>query len=435
MAGLMFLVIADHMIMLPLMPEICRNFGVRDYWVPALIGSYSVATFVSAFAWGPWSDRLGRASLLRIFAAGFTLANLLCALSTNVWMLLAGRVITGLFGGPLGVTLNAYVGDLYEGDRRTRAIAYLSMGFPVAVILAVPVGAVVGGAWGWQSVPFSLAAIGVILTALVLHFPHIQLPRIPQTLLTEYGEMFYVVFNRRGWPFFLSIFLIMATFFGYVANIAVWLVRNQGMDVTLNHHLALMYLYGGVGSILGAISFRKMVNVFGRVELLVGSALLSGGMVYLLVSRPPNTVLWVLCLLFFLSQFSGSLRRPLAGLIAVDIAPAHLRGRYMAMLNITISLAFGVAAGWSELVLTYPDVHRGQVYLIGMDKVALYILAGTLASIPALHLVNAEIRRVQAERDMAAPAVAEPPADDGLEEVPGAWDQPAKPVAPEKPGL
>ncbi|HTL53161.1 MAG TPA: MFS transporter, partial [Planctomycetota bacterium] len=318
-------------------------------------------------------------------------------------------IATGLFGGPLGSTMNAYVGDLFEGDDRTKAVGYFSLGFPVAVVVAVPIGSAVGGEYGWQTVCFTLAILSAFMAVGTFRFPHVHIPRQEKGIFAEYGEMLGVIFHPRGWPFFISFLLIMSTFFGYVINIAIWFENNQGLENHGTNSLSWAYLCGGLGSILGALTFRVLVKHFGKVEMLVGSALVSGVMVYLLVSRPPGTSHVLLFTLFFFSHFSGSLRRPLAGLIAVDISPPEVRGRFLAMLNITFSLSFAVAAGWTSLVLVYPDPKTGIKNMEHMDWMALCIIAGTLAAVPSLLRVRADMKRLAAERDFAAPAIDQTP--------------------------
>lgn len=407
MAAMMFLVIADHLIMQPLIPTICHDFEVGTEWTPRLAGSYSIAAGCFALLMGPWSDRFGRARLIRILAVGFCLANLCCGLAGNVHQFLAARILAGLFGGPLGSTMNAYVGDLFQGDRRTKAVGWFSLGFPLAVVVAVPIGAAIGGQYGWQTVCFSLAALAVPMAVGSFRFPHIHIPRINKSIVREYLEMIGVLFHRRGWPFFISFLLIMSTFFGYVVNIAVWLESNQGLENTEHHSLSWIYLCGGLGSILGALIFRPLVKIFGKVELLAGSALLSGIMVYFLVTRPLMSSHAVLFTLFFCSHFSGSLRRPLAGLIAIDLAPEQVRGRFLAMMNITFSLSFAVAAAWTHWVLVYPDPAKGIVFMEHADWMALGIIAGTLAAWPTLWIVRREIRQITAAQTSPAPVAAE----------------------------
>ena len=59
-----FLDILGIGILIPILPDIIKNFGVAEHWNPYSQGIYSIGMFLGGLIFGRLSDRFGRKSLL-----------------------------------------------------------------------------------------------------------------------------------------------------------------------------------------------------------------------------------------------------------------------------------------------------------------------------------------------------------------------------------
>lgn len=85
----------------------CAIFKVTEL-VRTLIRSASTPI------WGKFSDMFGRKPIILVANIVFLVGSLICALSVNVKMLLAGRVIQGIGGGGLIILANICISDLFS---------------------------------------------------------------------------------------------------------------------------------------------------------------------------------------------------------------------------------------------------------------------------------------------------------------------------------
>lgn len=95
-------------------PTIAEVFTLSeaDYtWVGS---SFLLAAAASVPTWGKFSDIWGRKPILLLANTVFFFGSLIAALSINIQMLLAGRVIQGIGGGGLIILANICISDLFS---------------------------------------------------------------------------------------------------------------------------------------------------------------------------------------------------------------------------------------------------------------------------------------------------------------------------------
>jgi MFS family permease len=94
----MFLAVIDQTIVATALPAIASSLGEveRVSWV---VVSYLIAGTIAAPVYGRLGDAFGRRRLMFIALIIFMVASVLCAISWNIWMLSAMRVVQGCGGG------------------------------------------------------------------------------------------------------------------------------------------------------------------------------------------------------------------------------------------------------------------------------------------------------------------------------------------------
>jgi len=83
---------------MPLLPAIAKELGASDLTYGLIISSNAVMILIFGPIWGKLSDKYGRKPILIISQAGTGVAFLLLAFSNSLYILLAGRMLDGIFG-------------------------------------------------------------------------------------------------------------------------------------------------------------------------------------------------------------------------------------------------------------------------------------------------------------------------------------------------
>jgi len=103
--------IMDFMIMMPLGNYLMPYFDISSQQFSMLVAAYTFSAGISGFLAAFFVDRFDRKKVLMFAYAGFLLGTLCCAVSPAYEILLASRVVAGLFGGPIGSEVLLYVAD------------------------------------------------------------------------------------------------------------------------------------------------------------------------------------------------------------------------------------------------------------------------------------------------------------------------------------
>ncbi|HEM7133515.1 MULTISPECIES: Tet(A)/Tet(B)/Tet(C) family tetracycline efflux MFS transporter [Providencia] len=146
-------------LIMPVLPALLREYVTLEnlanhYGI--LLALYSIMQVFFAPILGRWSDKFGRKPILLISLAGAVLDYSLLALSSSLWMLYLGRLISGITGAT-GAVAASVIADNTAPQERTKWFGRLGAAFGVGLIA----GPAIGGFAGQFSphLPFVIAAI------------------------------------------------------------------------------------------------------------------------------------------------------------------------------------------------------------------------------------------------------------------------------------
>lgn len=209
--------------------------------------AYALSTAVLAplalLATGHWPRRRVLCASLAVFALG----NALCALSSSLTVLLAGRVLMGV-GAVFTAVAAGIAVALVEPARRGRALSLVFIGISLSYVIGLPLGTWLGFAHGWQ-LPIALVAVLGGAASLVLA---VVLPRdiaAPGASFAGLGALL-----RRGevaWTLALTLLYFTAIFcvFSYIGPVLQALVPMSTAAMSLT--LMLFGLSGVAGTLVG----------------------------------------------------------------------------------------------------------------------------------------------------------------------------------------
>lgn len=180
MAFIMITVLIDMIsigLIVPVLPAIVGTFtsnpAEQAFWYAAVAFAFGLANFAGAPVMGALSDRFGRRPVLLLGFCGLALNLFATAAATAAWMLVAVRLVGGLFQSNAAVA-NAYVADITPPEDRARRFGLLGAMFGIGFILGPTIGGLLGEidlrlpfvvagalamvnfAYGWYVLPESL---------------------------------------------------------------------------------------------------------------------------------------------------------------------------------------------------------------------------------------------------------------------------------------
>lgn len=134
-------------LIIPVLPELVGHFtsdrAEQAFWYGAIMLTFGVANFFFAPILGGMSDRYGRRPVLLVGFCGFAFSFFGTALATQMWMLIAIRVVSGALQANASVA-NAYVADITAPEDRAKRFGQLGAMFGLGFILGPVMGGLLG---------------------------------------------------------------------------------------------------------------------------------------------------------------------------------------------------------------------------------------------------------------------------------------------------
>ena len=207
-----FMLLVDVTIVQVALPTIQRKLHTSFSDLQWLISAYALSLSALILTSGAVADRLGRKRVFLFGLGVFSIASLLCGLSTSAAMLIAARAVQGIGGAAMFATGLALIGQDFQGPYASKRMTAIAI-WGATVGGAVAVGPLVGGALtdglGWQWIFFVNVPIGVATFALAVNrMVNKTDPGATQLdllgLVTFSGSLFLLVFalvigNDDGW--------------------------------------------------------------------------------------------------------------------------------------------------------------------------------------------------------------------------------------------
>lgn len=165
-------------VMMGLLPQISADFGVTVPTAGLLVTGYAMGVVVGAPLMTVLGTRIPRKRMLMLLMGLFVLGNLLSALAPTFGLMLAGRIVASLAHGAFFGIGSVVAADLVAPEKKAGAIAMMFTGLTVANVVGVPLGTLIGQAFGWRTTFCLVASLGVLgLLGIARLIPGIPRPR------------------------------------------------------------------------------------------------------------------------------------------------------------------------------------------------------------------------------------------------------------------
>ncbi|MDN5762618.1 MAG: DHA2 family efflux MFS transporter permease subunit [Microlunatus sp.] len=172
----MFLAALDQSIVGVALPRITSDLGGLDKlsWV---VTAYLLTSTAATPLWGKISDLRGRRPIFQTAIVVFLVGSVICAMATNIDVMIFGRAIQGLGGGGLMSLALAVIGDIIPPRERGKYQGYFGAVFGVSSVAGPLLGGWFTDSIGWQwifliNLPIGIAAL--IVTSIALKLPFVK---------------------------------------------------------------------------------------------------------------------------------------------------------------------------------------------------------------------------------------------------------------------
>ena len=166
--ALVFLAAFESLAVTTIMPLVSRELNGAALYALAFAGPLATGV-IGMVAAGNWSDRRGPTAPLYTSVALFVLGLLIAGTSVSMPVLVAGRLVQGLGGGALTVSLYVLVARIYPGALHPKIFAAFSAAWVVPSLVGPFAAGIVAQVFSWHWV--FLGVVGLVIPALLMIAP------------------------------------------------------------------------------------------------------------------------------------------------------------------------------------------------------------------------------------------------------------------------
>jgi DHA1 family bicyclomycin/chloramphenicol resistance-like MFS transporter len=348
----------------PGLPKLTRDLSASASGAQLTITACLLGLAVGQLLAGPLSDALGRRRPLLAGLALYTVAGLLCALASDVWVLVALRLVQGI-GGAFGLVIaNAVVRDRTAGAAAARVFALLMLVAGVAPVLAPIGGGQLLRVTGWQGIFVALAALGgVILLVSLIGLPETLPPlrRRPGGMRAIRPVFTRLLADRVFVGYVLANGLAFAAMFAYISGSPYVLQEIHGLSPQAYSGVFAVNALGLVAA--AQLSGRLVHRAGARPLLATGLAGSATGGVGVLLAAVTGPGLVPLLAALFVSVTSVGLVLPNAAALALQDHAEHA-GAAAALLGFSQFLIGGALAPLAGAAGTRTAIPMGVVMAV-----------------------------------------------------------------------
>jgi predicted MFS family arabinose efflux permease len=372
LAAVQFTNVLDFVIVMPLAPWAKEDLGINSEQFSYAVGVYGVASAVSSLIAVRYLDRFGRKTALLAMYLGFTVATLLCGLAPSFETLVAARGLAGAFGGVLGATVMATIGDIFADYRRGTAMGVVMSAFAVSSVVGIPVGLGLAQLWGIGAPFVGLAILSAVFwLGAARVFPVIpphpdRRPTALPALLSNSNHLIALAFSMA----------VVGGSFTVIPFLADSMVANAGQK---KENMPLVYAVAGGLTFFTTNLTGRLADRYGKRRVFRIMATCAIAMI-LVITNLPLIPLWVAVVVTTAFMVSTSARMvPAQALITGSATPA-VRGGFLSLNTSVQSVAMGVSSFvGGKLIGQTPDGRLAGYPVVGLVAAGTAVLSLILA--------------------------------------------------------
>jgi len=385
-----FTIVLDFMVMAPLGDMLMKEMHLSATQFATAVSVYAFSAGISGLLAAGFADKYDRKKLLIFFYAGFILGTLICGTATSYHLLLAGRIITGIFGGVLGSVGMAIVTDIFSFEQRGRVMGFVQMAFAVSQVAGIPIGLYLANLFGWHAPFLMIVGVSIITVLLILRMmkPITQHIHANQTV-NALAHLQKTLSNKAYFLPFLTTALLSIGGFMMMPFSTPFVINN--VHIT-QQQLPLIYVVTGMGSMIILPLIGKLSDRAGKLPTFMGGTIIAMVMVFIFTHLTPIP-LWELIVINTI-MFAGIMSRMIpSSALMTAIPELQDRGAFMSINASLQQIAGGIASVIAGLIIIQDS--SGHIYhfdTLGYVAIGVMVICAYL-----MYIIN---HRVQHRSDI-----------------------------------
>lgn len=170
-----FLTATSELVVSGILPRIAEDVNISLAVAGQLVTAYSLAFAIGTPILITLTNRMKRKTLLLSMLGIFIVGSAVTAISQDVFVLMASRVLLGVSSGVYLVVSFGIISKLAAPSKIGSSIATIILGFSIALILGVPIGIAIADWISWQAIFALLGLLSAVVGFIIIRLlPNVE---------------------------------------------------------------------------------------------------------------------------------------------------------------------------------------------------------------------------------------------------------------------
>jgi DHA1 family inner membrane transport protein len=218
MAIAAFVIVTTEFLIVGQLPALSKDLGISIAAAGQLVTLFAFTVML----FGPFMtarlSHLGRKGLFVAILGVFFAANMLAAVSPNIWVLALARFIPALLLPVFWGTASETAGQIAGPKNAGRAVGKVYLGISAAMVFGIPLGTLATNAIGWRNTFWILSGLSLLMAVLI----QLIMPTLPKPGVVK-GQKQTAIFKDKRFLAHIALsvvaFTAMFTAYTYLADI------------------------------------------------------------------------------------------------------------------------------------------------------------------------------------------------------------------------
>ena len=357
--------------------------GATPTLVGIVIGGYALTQMLFQIPFGVISDKFGRKGTIIFGLLIFAIGSIICAISTDIYTLIFGRLLQG--AGSIGAVVTAMISDLVKEEQRPKAMAVMGSSIAFAFAISMIAGPTIGAAFGVESLFYITLFLALASIFVLMKF----VPNPPQITHTykEKAKLGEILGNPNLIKMNITNFLQKGLMTFAFMIIPMTLIKNFDWQMAELWKVYLPAMIFGIIAMAPAAILAEKKGKFKEI-LIIGIILFA--ISYLVIGFSSSATVFVIGVVIFFIGFN--MHEPIMQSLAAKFAKVHQRGLVLgiftsagyvgtflggllggafyesASMNTLVIVIAVVCILWAILIITMPNPTKKKFIYLSLDE-------------------------------------------------------------------
>jgi predicted MFS family arabinose efflux permease len=396
-----FTVILDFMVMSPLGDILMKSMQIKPSHFGLVVSAYAFSAGISGLLTAGFADKFDRKKLLLFFYTGFILGTILCGVVTSYPLLVAARIITGLFGGVIGSISMAIVTDLFTMQQRGRVMGFIQMAFGASQIFGIPVGLYIATKWDWHAPFLGVAVMAIIIAVLIA----LKLKPLTEHLAIQkeksaFQHLIHTITKREYRIGFAATAVLSVGGFMLMPFGSAFAINN--LKIT-EEQLPFIFMIAGMSTLIIMPVIGKLSDKIDKFKIFAAASIWTI-ITVAVYTNLGETPFWLVAIINILMMMGVMSRMVPSTALVTSIPAKEDRGAFMSINSSLQQISGGIAAAFAGTIVVQKDSFSPLEHY---NTLGFIIIGISLLSILLLSRVNKHLKKNPEQKSNSVLTVSE----------------------------